>query len=458
MKQISKKKIDGFKSHNIIRLGAERMGLLSCFFGDSPSKWLTNRERLLIITILFLQILALIQKKGKINGYCFYTNMYAFVSLANEYLLQWKDLTSSQKGDYQRRLHSILKRLLINQNEVIGGTFGQSWCLLKLFCFYETVKRVIVQKPFPGEIPYVYCLPFFNFSSPKNPLSGQEIREKIQKMTSDLPSDICKNFPGIFHSSQALNVPLPIPIPIVSPVTPRTVKKATGYPDILYPVIRKPESAPPSATPFATLPVTPVPTPLATPRSHPVDELMHFTPAPTSRSYISQPSTPRTQELQNNSKWLLYELFKEEFLLFLKEKSDQSSSRELTLIYKIIQMYFTKYVYQLLIFQNPVTINSFFQALNEYQLVKIALELYNGKPLDGWMDIRIVCESNEEKQFLFFQYLKMLIELKAWLHNPTEETFERECAGKLYVFDVQRLLFDIFDLPEEGLTEQLPAA
>ena len=123
-----------------------------------------------------------------------------------------------------------------------------------------------------------------------------------------------------------------------------------------------------------------------------------------------------------------------------------------------MKMFFTLYGIELLYNQNPQTIRSFFQELNEYQVVKIALELYHGKPLDGWMDIRIVSESNEEDQKRFYEYLKMMIHLKVWLcdNDVGKKEFSTECDGKLWRFDEFNNSFDIFDLPEPSTNGEQP--
>jgi hypothetical protein len=119
-------------------------------------------------------------------------------------------------------------------------------------------------------------------------------------------------------------------------------------------------------------------------------------------------------------------------------------------------MYWGELVY----YQNSATIRSFFQALNEYPVVNTALELYHGKPLDVWMDMRIVTESNEENQKRFFQYLMMIINLKVWLCLDADKPeFSAECDGKHWVFDDETDSFNVYDLPEPAnLAEHLRAA
>jgi len=127
-------------------------------------------------------------------------------------------------------------------------------------------------------------------------------------------------------------------------------------------------------------------------------------------------------------------------------------------MFAVMRMFLTQYEVELLYHQNPATIHSFFQALDQYKFVKIALELYREKPLDGWMDIRIVSESNEEDQKQFFKYLEMMIRLEVWLCDDDvgKQEFSAECDGKLWRFDESNDSFYIFNLPEPSTTGKLP--
>jgi hypothetical protein len=93
--------------------------------------------------------------------------------------------------------------------------------------------------------------------------------------------------------------------------------------------------------------------------------------------------------------------------------------------------------------------------------VKTALELYHGEPLDGWMDMRIVSDSNEENQKRFFQYLMMIINLQVWLSDDDakKSEFSAECDGKLWAFCDETNSFEVHYLPEPAIhLEQLRAA
>jgi hypothetical protein len=213
---------------------------------------------------------------------------------------------------------------------------------------------------------------------------------------------------------------------------------------------------------------------LATPRGTPRHPLMyhnHLTPNPTPDhtleikpieicTPLSTPRTPRTPRLPGFSKWLLLELLSPEFFQFLRQQSGLCPSKQLTQMFKDLNMYLKMYLGELVYYQNSTTIRSFFQALNEYPVVNTALELYHGKPLDGWMDMRIVTESNEENQKRFFQYLMMIIKLKVWLCLDADKPeFSAECDGKHWVFDDETDSFNVYDLLEPAnLAEHLRAA
>lgn len=172
--------------------------------------------------------------------------------------------------------------------------------------------------------------------------------------------------------------------------------------------------------------------------------------------------TPRTPRLPRFSKWLLFELLSQEFLKFLKQQSEKSSSDQLKQMFKGLMMFFTQYSVELLHCHNQNTIYSFFQALGAYPVVKIALKLYHGKPLDDWsgIDIRIVSQSNEENQKRFYEYLKMMIHLKVWLCDDSKkEEFSAECDGKLWAFCDETNSFEVHYLPEPAIhLEQLRSA
>jgi len=227
------KKIDGFKSHNIIRLVAERMSFLSCLLGKRPSKWLTVREKLLILMRFFLLILACVQKHNKQGWYNFYNDMDSFVKLAKEYLSKYESLTDSEKKSYQNSLHEILKRMSHNHTYVIGGTWGQSWTLRQLFAFYRAVKREVERKPFPGEVSYSGGLPLFSYSSSSDRTTYDEIKRELFGVFFNLPSEMCQAFPVIFKSdshSQPLNVHPPI---VLNPIV-KVIQPSNKSPGILW--------------------------------------------------------------------------------------------------------------------------------------------------------------------------------------------------------------------------------
>jgi hypothetical protein len=413
------------------------MGLLSCLFGNRPSKWLTNREKLLIFMRIFLLILAFVQEKNRVDCCNFYQEMYSFVNLSKEYLSKYDELTGSEKKSNQRRLHEILKRMCHNHTYVIGGTWGQSWTLPQLYAFYQAVLFDLKQDPYPGVIGIGkrYYLPGFSYLQSTDPLIRQKIDRDLFGISFNLPREMCQAFPVIFESelpSQPLNVPPPVVSkPFVYPSASWTHLGAVISASNLAKSLATPREyvrSPPTCDDHTPVEVISTPREICTPRA---------------------PCTPRTPRF---SKWLLQELLSKEFLQFLQQQSQQSSCNQLKKMFGDIRFFYTQYSIQLFRVQNPITINSFFQALGEYPVVKTALKLYRGKPLDGWMDIRIVSESNEEDQKRFYEYLKMMIHLKVWLCDDAEkEEFSAECDGKLWVFCDETDSFKVHYLPQPEL-------
>jgi hypothetical protein len=401
---------------------------------------------------IFLLILAFVESLNR-QDYCnFYVEMVSFVNLANEYLSKYDELTEDQKKRYQRSLHEILKRMSHNQTYIIGGKWGESWTLPKLYAFYQAVIFDLKQNPFPGNngVGKRYDLPAFSYS----PLSDPHIREKIHDelfgICFHLPDEMSRTFQIILKSGSK-SEPLNVPPPVVSPLF---VDSSANWTD-LGAAISALNFANSLATPRDTVVISPT----AFDDSTPVGVISTHREICTPCA-LCTPSTPRTPRLPGFSKWLLQALLSQEFLQFLQQQSHQSSSQQLKQMFRVMQMFFTQYRVELFDYQNPQTIHSFYQALNEYPFVKIALELYHGKPLDGWMDIRIVSESNEEDQKRFYEYLKMMIHLKVWLCDDAEkEDFSAECDGKRLVFDELNNSFDIFYLLKPStIGEQPPMA
>ena len=424
------------------------MGLLSCLFGNRPSKWLTDREKLLIFMRFFLLILAFVQNQKKEFWCNFYEDMYSFVNLANEYLTEYDGLTSAKKKSYQRRLHEILKRMSQYQTYFIGGTWGESWTLPQLYAFYKAVILEVKQNQCLGAIKImtILSLPHFSYSQSSDPHIRKEIERVLFGVFFNLPLEMCQAFQVIFKSesrSQPLNVPPPV-------VSNQSVDSSADLTNLARMSIEL-ELATPRGIPKHPLMCNDPskdPTPAITPKPREI-----CTP-------LSTPRTPRTPRLPGFSKWLLLELLSPEFFQFLRQQSGLCPSEQLTQMFKDLNMYLTMYWGELVYCQNSTTIRSFFQALNEYPVVKTALELYNGKPLDGWMDMRIVTDSNEENQKLFFQYLMRIINLKVWLCLDADKPeFSAECDGKHWVFDDETDSFNVYDLLEPAnLAEQLRAA
>ena len=420
------------------------MGILSCFLGNRPSKWLTDRVKLLIFMRIFLLILAFVKSLNR-QDYCnFYVDMVSFVNLANQYLSKYDELTGSQRESYQNRLHEILKRMSQYQTYFIGGTWGKSWTLPKLYAFYQAVIFDLKQNPFPGDIGIgqKYDLPVFSYLGSRDP----DIRDNIQRdlfgVNFDLPRDMCQAFPIIFKSTtEPLNVPPPV-------VSKPFVDPSANWTHLA-----------------AAISASNLSKSLETPRKYEIRPLAcddHTQVAIIPREIYAPctPRTPLTPRSPRFSKWLLQALLSREFLQFLQQQSQQSSSQQLKRMFAVMRMFFTQYGIELLYNQNSATIRSFFQALNEYPVVKTALELYHGKPLDGWMDMRIVTDSNEENQKRFFQYLMMIINLKVWLCLDADKPeFSAECDGKHWVFDDETDSFNVYDLPEPAnLSEHLRSA
>jgi hypothetical protein len=382
----------------------------------------------------FLLMLAFVQLHNKQKVCNFYEDMYSFVNLANEYLSKYDGLTKAQKKIYQRRLHEILKRMCRNHTYVIGGTWGDSWTLSQLYAFYQAVLSEVKQDPFPGVfgIGKRYNLPEFSYSQSSDQLIRENIERELFGVLFNLPPEMCRDFSVIFKSESSLR-PLNVQPPVVSKqfVNPSASWTHLAETSKSLAIVKSME--------------TPRGTRLDTPKAD-------LTSAPTPRSYSSQPSTPRAPCIPRTprfSKWLLQELLSEEFLQFLQQQSQQSSSNQLKQMFGVLRMFFTQYGVELLYHHNQNTIYSFFQALDAYPVVKTALELYCGKPLDGWMDIRIVSESNEEDQKRFYEYLKMMIHFKVWLCDDAEkEEFSAECDGNLWVFCDETDSFEVHDLPD----------
>jgi len=412
---------------------------LRCFLGNRLSKWLTDCERLLILMRIILLILAFVEFKKRTFRCNFYNDMYAFVNLANDYLSKYETLTEAEKKSYQNRLHAILKKLSENRTYIIGGTWGQSWTLLQLYSFYQVVISDLNQDNFPGPTARLYCLPEFSCSRSRDPLIREEINRKLFGIDFCLPQKMYQEYPVIFKSdTPALNDP--------PPVVSKPFENHYATPTLI-------------ALMNASIEVKSLATPRESVRS-PQESHDHTQVASTSREICtsSVPCTPLTSKSARFSKWLLQALLSQEFLQFLQQQSQQSSSQQLKRMFAVMRMFLTQYEVELLYHQNPATIHSFFQALDQYKFVKIALELYREKPLDGWMDIRIVSESNEEDQKQFFKYLEMMIRLEVWLCDDDvgKQEFSAECDGKLWRFDESNDSFYIFNLPEPSTTGKLP--
>ena len=427
------------------------MSLLSCLLGNHPSKWLTDPKKLLIFMRIFLLILAFVEAKNKTSSCNFYEKMYSFVNKANEYLSEYETLTMTQKKYYQNLLHEILKKLSENRTYFIGGKWGQSWTLIEMYHFYQVVISSLRNDPSPGDIGIGqrYDLPAFSYSPSSDPL----IREKIQKdlfgVNFDLPQKMFREFSVIFKpDTKPLNVQPPIVSkPFVNPSENWThLGAAISALNLAYSLETRRESvrSPPACNDHTPVEMTPrkICTP-STPR----------TP--------SAPSTPRTPRSPGFSKWLLQALLSQDFLQFLQKQSQQSSSLQLKQMFNDWKLYHRLYTNKLVINQNPAAIFNFFQALNEYQVVKIALELYHEKPLDDWMDIRIVSQSNQEDQKRFYEYLKMMIDLEVWLcdNDVGKKEFSTECDGKLWRFDEFKEELYASNLPPPYIIgEQAPMA
>ena len=424
------------------------MGFWSCFLRNRPSKWLTDREKLLIFMRFFLLILAFVEAKNRTFWCNFYKDMVSFVNLVNEYLTEYDGLTSAKKKSYQNRLHVILKKLSENRTFIIGGTWGQSWKLPQLYAFYEVVIFELRQNPYPEEIGKVYDLPMFSYSGSRDPLIHEKIQRDLFGVNFKLPYDMCQTFSVIFKSdTQVLNDPLPVVSkPFVVPSPNSTNLGAARSALNLAKSLETPRGSvksPPAYDVPTPVEMTSTPREICTPRAS------------------CTPRTPRTPRSPEFSKWLLQELLSQKFLQFLQQQSQQSSSKQLKQMFGDLRLYFNQYLYQIFVLHNPNTIRSFFRALNDYSVVKTALELYYEEPLAGWMDIQIVTDSNEEDQKRFYEYLKMMIHLKVWLSDDdaNKSEFSAECAGKRWVFDESYNSFDIFDLPEPStIGEQAPMA
>ena len=424
------------------------MGLLSCLLGNRPSKWLTNPNNLMTFVRMCLIILATHTKYSALYG--FFVPMQVFCDLANEYLSGYEELSDDQKESYQRRLlirlmelsrSREIRCLIGEQDGIFGGIWGVSWTSAYMMRFFETLNKLNCN---PGD-PILVC----RYVRSKNPKRGREIRDSIISRFYDESTPAQRQTFSVLFRRESPSPPLNVS-PVVSPLI-------VSHP----PVVSKNHLAEMSKALALAL---------ATPRGFQRDLVMKDVPSYNPNTEIkmitplSTPRTPRTPRLPGFSNWLLFELLAPEFLQFLRQQAEQSKSDQLTQMFKDLWMFYTQYVRKLLIDQNSATIFSFFQALNRNQLVKTALELYNGGPLDRWMDIKIVSDSNEENQKVFFQYLLMIINLNVWLSDDDADKpeFSAKCAGKLWVFwvfDDETVSFNVCDLPKPAnLAEQLRAA
>lgn len=418
------------------------MGLFSCLIGNRPSKWLTNPDNLMTFVRMCLIILATHTKYKAL--YDFFVPMQVFCDLANEYLSGYEELSDDQKEFYQRSLLIRLKELsrsreirclIGEQDGIFGGIWGFSWTSAYMMHFFETLNKLNCN---PGD-PILVC----RYVRSKNPKRGLEIRNSIISRFYDESTLAQRQTFSVLFRRESPSPPLNVS-PVVSP------------PVVSHPSVVSKNHLAEMSKALA----------LATPRRfqrdlvmedvpsyNPITEIKTITP-------LSTPRTPRTPRLPGFSKWLLLELLSPEFFQFLRQQSGLCPSKQLTQMFKVLKMYLTMYWGELVYYQNSTTIRSFFQALNEYPVVNTALELYHGKPLDGWMDMRIVTESNEENQKRFFQYLMMIINLKVWLCLDADKPeFSAECDGKHWVFDDETDSFNVYDLPEPAnLAEHLRAA
>jgi hypothetical protein len=185
----------------------------SCLLGNRPSKWLSVREKLLILMRFFLLILACVQEQQRMHFCIFYEDMYSFVNLANLYLSEYYKLTEAQKKSYQNRLHAILKNLSKNRTYIIGGTWGESWKLPQLYAFYRRVILDLKQNPYPGNngVGQNYVLPALSYLSSSDPDIRDKIHNELFGVQFVLPQIMHTEYPVIFKSdTRALNDPPPV--------------------------------------------------------------------------------------------------------------------------------------------------------------------------------------------------------------------------------------------------------
>lgn len=201
------------------------MGLLSCLLRNCPSKWLTDRDKLLIFMRFFLLILACVQDKQREHFCSFYEDMNSFVIIAkNDYLSNYETLTEAQKKSYQNRLHQILKKMSEKRSYIIGGTWGQSWTLPELYAFYRRVILDLKQNPYPGNngVGQNYVLPARMSGSLDDPDIRDIIHDELFGVRFDLPQIMQTEYSVIFKSdTRALNDPHPVVSkPIVKEIQP----------------------------------------------------------------------------------------------------------------------------------------------------------------------------------------------------------------------------------------------
>ena len=212
------------------------MFFLSCLLG--PSKWLTNRVKLLILIRFFLLILACVQDQQRDHFCSFYEDMNSFVIIAKEYISNYETLTEARKKSYQNRLHQILKKMSEKRSYIIGGTWGQSWTLPELYTFYRRVILDLKQNPYPGNngVGQNYVLPAFSYLSSSDPDIRDIIHDELFGVRFYLPQIMRTTYSVIFKSdTRALNVPPPI----VSKPIVKVIQPSNKSPGILWWVNRE---------------------------------------------------------------------------------------------------------------------------------------------------------------------------------------------------------------------------
>ncbi len=177
-----KEKIDGFKSDNIIRLGAERMAIFDFFFLCFLCKWITDPVHLRTLVEVFELILTAHRGKTPSMG-----RIHEFIKKATAILNQ-ESPSKAGLQELQTILQEIsnmdqpgyfqMKLFLGTRRKMIGGTYWNPWSSGKMLCF---LRKVIHWNGKPNDVR--------SFSHDKTIYSQGVTSDAIRKDSATLGPD-----------------------------------------------------------------------------------------------------------------------------------------------------------------------------------------------------------------------------------------------------------------------------